>query len=317
MDWRKIERHQLSADYGDISGDDWDEFLADFKDGGNIGRKIVLFEDKVLDGWQLLRAHRECNVKPEFRELPKRWHSRPDLYVKRVNDNRRHEDRSARDERRKRIAGRREAGESIRKIAKAEGVSTRTVVRDLATVSPDTVPEKVTGLDGVERPSSSTILCDRCKRCDRVGQKRPKRCPECADLRRTGPKKKQNSGEQNGEEEKPVDAFGRELPARCRSAYKDHWIQETYDLLTTVNSQILKARLPEGMNKRKKHYPFFVVQDFNDAVGFVVDYLGQLIEHMKDNRPAGVCPSCEGKGCGTCKMSGMVPRKLYEELKKK
>lgn len=47
----------------------------------------------------------------------------------------------------------REGGHSLRAIAGALGTSLGTVQRDLATVSPDTVPDRVTGLDGKSRPS--------------------------------------------------------------------------------------------------------------------------------------------------------------------
>jgi len=47
----------------------------------------------------------------------------------------------------------REEGHSLRAIAGAVGVGLGTVQRDLATVPPDTVPDRVTGLDGKSRPS--------------------------------------------------------------------------------------------------------------------------------------------------------------------
>jgi hypothetical protein len=40
-------------------------------------------------------------------------------------------------------------------------------------------------------------------------------------------------------------------------------------------------------------------------------------DHFKEFRPSGVCPSCGGEGCADCRLSGLVPRKDYADLKKK
>ncbi len=71
------------------------------------------------------------------------------------------------------------------------------------------------------------------------------------------------------------------------------------------------------MNKRAKHYPFFEAKDFVDGYGFATNYIDDLIAHLRDKRPAGVCPCCEGAGCGECRNSGLVPRDLYKTLKAK
>lgn len=157
-DWKKLERHPLSAEYPNISGTEWESFKLGVKNNGIVNqRKIILYQGKILDGWQLFRACVELNVQPDFDPLPEG--TNPETFVKVVNDHRRHEDqatmRRRAEERRERIAGRRQAGESIRTIAENEGVSSTTVKNDLDNprCSPCT-PEKVTGKDGKEYNAS-------------------------------------------------------------------------------------------------------------------------------------------------------------------
>lgn len=314
MDWRKYERHPLSGDYEDIDGPVWDRLVQSLEQHGyRRGRKIVLYEGKILDGWQLYRACLAAKVEPKFQELPKGY--TPEEFVEESNDLRRHESpaRAAKRiaERRERIAARVAAGESVRSAAKAEGVSATQARRDAASAPPGARNGQPSANGGKQR-----VLCTRCQRCERTGQTRPQNCPECRDLNRTGKKKKKKTGAKTEDAPAPVDAFGNELPQRCRAAYADPWIQQAFDLLALTQEKLLNARLADGMSKRAKHYPFFVPKDFIDGMGFVTNYLDQLIDHLKVNRPAGVCPSCEGKGCGDCRMAGLVPRKIYAELKK-
>jgi hypothetical protein len=112
------------------------------------------------------------------------------------------------------------------------------------------------------------------------------------------------------------DHFGNPIPKRCRAAWCDPWIQSAIDTLATVAGTFRKARLADGMSKRVKHYPFFEKKDFIDGCGMVDHTLDLLLDHLKAGRPAGVCPTCQGKGCTDCGMSGLVPREVYEKLSK-
>lgn len=56
--------------------------------------------------------------------------------------------------RQKAVAELRLAGMSTRAIGSALGVSKDTVARDLGTVAPETVPDRITGMDGREQPST-------------------------------------------------------------------------------------------------------------------------------------------------------------------
>jgi len=175
-------------------------------------------------------------------------------------------------------------------------------------------PETRTDSMGRQQPATKTkILCERCKR---IGVASPK-CPMCAEARK-GSNPKPDAKPDNKPDSKPVmlDAFGNEVPKRCRDAYADPWVQDSIDFLGIMVSQFWGQRLADGMNKRKKHYPWFAPKDFADGCGFAGNYLDQILTHLKDNRTAGVCPPCEGKGCADCRMSGMVPREVYTKLKK-
>jgi len=107
-----------------------------------------------------------------------------------------------------------------------------------------------------------------------------------------------------------LDAYGTSLPDRCKAAFKDPWIQNAIDCLAEIITKFREERLADGMQKRKKHYPFFNSKDFADGCGIVDSYLEQLLEHLKTCRPASVCASCSGAGCAKCMFSGLLPRRL-------
>ncbi len=110
--------------------------------------------------------------------------------------------------------------------------------------------------------------------------------------------------------------FGKPIPNRCRDAYGDPWIQESIDFLGVALAQFWEKRLADCMRKRQKRYPFIMAQDFIDGYGFAGNYIEQILDHLKDNRPAGVCPTCAGEGCADCRLCGLVPREEYAKLKK-
>jgi hypothetical protein len=155
------------------------------------------------------------------------------------------------------------------------------------------------------------LLCDHCR-----SEGATPGCRGCRDVRAQAKARRRKARKKRLQALSGVqDAFKNEVPAKCRDAYCDPWIQETYDLLAVTLGKLLKARLADGMAKRKNHYPFFNAQDFIDGYGFATNYLDQLVQHFKENRPAGVCPACRGQGCSHCRQSGLVPRALYKQLK--
>jgi hypothetical protein len=186
--WKTLERHPLSSEYDDIPSIMFKAMIDGVRQFGIVGREIILHEGKVLDGWQLLRACIEADVKPEFAPLPKGVSA--EEYVQLKNDVRRHETMPkamARIEaRRERITKAREEGKSIRTIAEEEGVSPKTIRNDLASggegypPEPAKTLEKVQGRDGKSYPSTQPAL--RCDRCTRIGSNIPN-CPKCLELR--------------------------------------------------------------------------------------------------------------------------------------
>jgi hypothetical protein len=334
--WKELERHPLSAAYEDLKGRAWKSFVETVREHGVINsRYIMLHEGMVIDGWQLLRACVEADVEPWFEKLTLPPGMTAEEWVETVNDQRRHEtpekvsDRVAK--RRERIAAARQEGQSTRTIAEAEGISHTQVNRDLEASTGTGVPVepesgKVTGQDGRQQPATKPAkpaktpdqLCDRCNRvAPGVGVKG---CPACKDIQRpaTAPKPKPKA-ETNGhaEENAPVDAFGAVVPKPLRDAFCDPWIQNTIDYLAPLVAAFWAERHAQGMRKRASRYPWFNSKDFQDGCGMAGNTLDQILEHLKEFRPAGVCPMCAGKKCPDCRMSGLVPRKAYAELKKK
>lgn len=248
---------------------------------------IVRFKGKILDGRNRFRASQAAGVKPMFVDFSG-TEEEAKQFVQRANEERRHLATEwlhlRRQERIHRVAEARSGGESLRTIAESEGISVAQVSRDLEEVS--TVP------GGTVEPEDGKI----------TGK----------DGRKRGPRKKR-APKPDG---KVVDAFGVEVPKPLRAAYEDPWIQKAIDYLGVAEVNLRKERLADGMHKRAKHYPFINAKDFIDGVGFAMNYLDQILNHLKDNRPAGVCPSCDGGGCADCKMCGLVPRELHARLKK-
>ncbi len=160
--WKELERHPLSAEYDDLTGWAWEDFVANLKENGLADRKITLHDGKVLDGWQLLRACKEVDIEPDFSRLAK--DADPEAFVATANDHRRHESDGLRKERREkriaRVAAARADGKSTRAIAEEAGVSQSTVLNDLAVsteqgCSVETPEGKVTGKDGKKRKAST------------------------------------------------------------------------------------------------------------------------------------------------------------------
>jgi hypothetical protein len=160
--WRDLKRHPLSAEYPDLLQDGAKRMCTGLKVHGNIGdRRITLFDGKVLDGWQFLKACNQENVEPRFQELVD---GDPATFVEILNDTRRHEDiktmmRRAK-KRRERVRAARKQGQSIRTIAKSENVSPATILSDLNTsgVQGEHLPEKVEGSDGKTYSATQTKL---------------------------------------------------------------------------------------------------------------------------------------------------------------
>jgi hypothetical protein len=161
---KQLLRHPLSADYDDLKGHEWQQFVEGVRKFGVVrNRPITLHEGKVIDGWQLLRACVETGTQPNYVQLKLPDGMTVEQWVEIINDVRRHETQESREKRRaeriKRVAEARKNGQSLRTIAEDEGVSPEQVRQDIktATVKGLTVEpheNKVKGRDGRTRTAA-------------------------------------------------------------------------------------------------------------------------------------------------------------------
>jgi hypothetical protein len=283
----------LSAEYPNIGGPAWDEFVASFRLNGILNdRRVTLHEGRVLDGWQLLRGCIEADIKPKFQGLPEGVD--PEVFVAVMNDRRRHEDaetmRKRAQARRERVAAARAAGQSTRAIAEQQGVSQTQVQRDLkeATEPGGSVEPpggKITGKDGKRRKASTK------KKAPKPRQK-------------NAPKPRQKDA---------TDATGRLVdsvdcpvpPGLVPVFNKVKAFREIVNQLTAINQELVAlTQSPAGACLRLQEAQ--------------VD-LKNLKETVRFDTPYAVCPICKGdartrKANCPCKQRGWLLEGAYKNL---
>lgn len=86
----KMERHYLSAIFGDISQEEFGALLSDIEQYGFLYPEIVVYEGKILDGWHRYRIANQLNWvdRLKFVDLPET--ASPTDYVVSQNLHRRH-----------------------------------------------------------------------------------------------------------------------------------------------------------------------------------------------------------------------------------
>lgn len=107
-------------------------------------------QGNIIDGHHRARIAEELGVEFDVVELDIRDDMHGRELAATLNVVRRHLDP---DQRRAAVAELRAQGHSLRAIGGALGVSAKTIHGDLATVTPETVPERIVGLDGKSRPA--------------------------------------------------------------------------------------------------------------------------------------------------------------------
>jgi hypothetical protein len=174
-----------------------------------------------------------------------------------------------------------------------------------------------TSRKGKDGKTYSRPLCGRC-------QKGPvkKNCSMCRELRDKKPRKpRQGDAHETRKPSKNgtphLDAFGNPVPKNRCGAWADPWLQEWYDALCELYEGYLFREAWTKYSKRREAYPFFDAAKIHRWIAQLQESCKEMIEHIKTQRPAGVCPACRGKGCSTCKGKGLVPRAVYEALKEK
>ncbi len=144
--WHRLEQHPIGKEYPNLHGKPWDQMLVDLQNFGNFTqRPIVMAYDengvyKVLDGWQLYRAHMELGMQPEnYLFLEERSQEKLYNMARVLNNNRRHESREDQEhrieKRREMVARLRADGVSIRDIAKVTEVSYSQVREDINAIN--------------------------------------------------------------------------------------------------------------------------------------------------------------------------------------
>lgn len=303
--WKELKQHDESARYRDILGPTWAKLVETVRKFGIIGgRCIVLFEGKILDGWQLQRACIECDVKPKYATLPEGM--AVEEYVEVMNDLRRHETQEAAEarieERRERIAKARAAGESLRTIAEKEGVSEKTVRTDLEASTAegyavDPPDGKVTGKDGKKKPASTKKLCHSCQHRKDVGKPLIEKCEDCKELNKKPPKTKPDPIK----EEEVTDALKKPVPKNLQDVFA-----KTAEFRSILHAlALLKARCKE-LGKHEAG-GWLDHQDLDRM-------LSQAHTHLRFAMPYTECPKCRRKKnakCTACKGTLWINETVY------
>jgi hypothetical protein len=313
-DLKTLKQHPASAEYPEIAPAVFERMRAGLREFGILGdRAVYLYKGQVVDGWHFYRACVLENIKPKIKSIPKTVP--PAKVCEMLNDNRRHESQDVLErpaaKRREQVAELHAEGHSSRAVAEQLGVDEKTIRNDLAVSGAEgSAPGKVKGKDGKSYPAKPPKQL--CERCTRVGV--TKGCSMCAELRNKKAKRKKADKPPDTDTPRVYD-FNNPLPKRCRDAFCDPFIQSTFDYLAALSEEFRGRKMQQGMEKRAARYPFIHSKDFVDSCDFIVQYLDGILDHLKANRPAGVCAACAGEGCGVCKMSGLLPREEYAKVR--
>lgn len=110
---------------------------------------------RTIDGHHRQRIAAELGIECPTTSITVENDEQAGLIARTLNDDRRQ--RLDPEQRREQAAVLRAQGHSLRAIAAALGETLGMVQRDLSTVSPDTVPDRIVGRDGKSRPSSRPV----------------------------------------------------------------------------------------------------------------------------------------------------------------
>jgi ParB family chromosome partitioning protein len=197
------------------------------------------------------------------------------------------EQRKARVER---VANRREAGESQRTIAKAEGISQVQVRRDLKDAqlsrggSTESSNGTVKGTDGKTYPKNKPAK-------DII--------PEDAGDAFEGltPAEEAKVKEADRAAKVVRDHLGNEVPKRLRDLFAEDFVGQAVRQVKQISSTI------RGDSQAYAYLHSKVV--FDQCEG--------LVGLLESGRPWVVCDQCQGKGCKHCRTAGYLGRGAYEE----
>lgn len=321
LDSRKMyEFHPLANKYPLLDGQDSQDLLVGIQEAKCIREPIWLFEDKILDGRNRYLRGKEAHVRIPYRLFDPAVHGDPELFVKNMNEDRRHESHDVRRQRRaeriENIKQARKAGKSIRQIAEEEGVSPTQIDRDLksATVPPGTVgPDngKVIGRDGIERPSTTTVPYVTHKKKE-LNEREPGQDDDVADAKDS--EKDEKKRERSKRKPPSKDSIGNVIPDHLLDLFGDTVLTDCLADLITIESHI--ATVHQRLNATVQHYPFVHAKDALNALADLEVSAHLVRESIKPGIPLVVCPKCKGdcKKCKICRFSGYLPQWRFDEL---
>ncbi len=230
-------------------------------------------------------------------------------------------------ERDARIAAAREEGQSLRAIAEKEEVPLATVQRTVEETGAKPATGKVKGKDNREQPAEKPtppdkLLCSKCRRfgpvegCNECKSTR-KEAKQAAAKKKTAAKKKASKETVPADDPNAVkDDFGNVVPKNRLDAWSDPWTNATLEALSILSDDFNQPKFANGVTKRADKFPFLNQKFLTGRLAIIGQTLDEVFDHLKKNRLAGVCPLCEGAGCPKCRQTGLVPKEIYEALKK-
>jgi len=318
-DWRSYKRHPLSAEHRDWNAFEWEESLSNLREHGIALRAIVLHDGMILDGWQFYRACLAADIEPPFYELPPNID--PAQFVYTANVCRRHEspdDLAKHAERRRgRVKARILAGDSTRDIARDEGVSQTTIIRDIEALSDEAIRNSYgqapngaevasdatsagavacgenAGEDGHKESLSlnrgfqqfcqNSNLCPQCRRALRVGNAPKAGCPDCRRLRMEAAE--QAAAEADEAPQAAAKRVNSAIESACRA------IIEAFNTLP-------QSPWLEDRGRRQS----------------ALDKIRNACHTLRSAKCTHECPACRAEGCEHCHETGMVPQQLYQQM---
>jgi hypothetical protein len=175
-----------------------------------------------------------------------------------------------------------------------------------------------------EPPKTNPLMCEQCATKTRKGQELPPDCKECKAKRKAagvdGHGRKTGTRTAPPPKEAIIDKTGAAVPDSCRDAFADTKFAELVETMHGVREMLTADKWVENLGKLTAHYPFILLDKFQQRAGESLDALNLAIEHAEAGLPHAVCPKCKGepgsngKACKSCRGCGHVPQCRYVEL---
>lgn len=286
------ERHPIGAMWPEMTGDAFATLVADVQKSG-LCEPIVLYEGKILDGWNRYRACREAGVTPLINPwTPRHEGDTPEAYVLSRNKERRHlEPGQLAMIAAEMLERRKQAGQNTtqQQAANEVGVSRRTMV-DAIKVNRDGAAEVIDAAqrgDVSVQTAAQLAALPKAKQPDALKQTRRQKTTQA--LR-----------DAIAESESSKDALGVACPTQAlRDVFASPIFGDTVARLQRIKQELAAT---------KRWAPYVRM----DALLQKLTECAQIIE---DGTPYAVHTECDGAGCSLCRDVGYVSELRYQEMK--